>query len=270
MKKTLFLVLGLSLFASPIIINSNKTLASTNHLKSNKGNHKLYGINKLGKKRFIGKDETFNYYEKVKKDGTKDFIVEVNAKYPQKHTLPFIKDYRTGLFIKQKPYIDGTIRIKYKGSQRFIHNFEKAVHKWNSLGLIKLRIVNSDEDSEINILGNSSLSEDMKSSSYQKNSLGNTDNYVDYNSDTYLKDGTHMKYISQTNIRLYSILLKQSENNIDHVITHEIGHSLGFDDLYRDEDRGLIMYASSSVGAKLLNNIDSCERLTIQHFYLNK
>ncbi|TPR14243.1 hypothetical protein DY048_04670 [Apilactobacillus timberlakei] len=254
MKKNLLALLGIVLltFTSIYSITQN-TLASSKQQS-------------IVKKISAGKDKNFNYYEFVKKDGSVNFVSEVNAKYPKTHLLPFIKDNNTGLNIKQKINDDGTIHVKYDGNPSLNDNFQNAVAAWNKLGVIKFKIVD-DASATVDVHGNANAKEDANNPDYEKGNLGDTNNYVDYDSSTALADGTKMNYISKSDIVLYSGIAKASDNNKDHVIIHELGHALGFDDLYGQKDRGLVMFSTSQVGSILLNNLGACEKISLQHYY---
>ncbi|TPR19543.1 hypothetical protein DY138_02560 [Apilactobacillus timberlakei] len=256
MKKNLLALLAITFLAFVSIYNNNSNALATSKQQS------------IVKKISAGKDENFNYYEILKKDGSVNFVSEVNAKYPKTHLLPFIKDHNTGLNIKQKINNDGTIHVKYEGTAVLKANFTNAVSAWNKLGIIKFKIVGNDDSSaSVIVNGNVNSKEDDANSDYSKDSLGDTNNYVDYDSSAYLSDGTKVNYISKSDIVLYSGIAKLSDNNKNHVIIHELGHALGFDDLYGQNDRGLIMFSTSSVGSKLLNNLGACEKISLQHYY---
>ncbi|UQS84817.1 matrixin family metalloprotease [Apilactobacillus apisilvae] len=278
MKKLLIVFLGLFCLSSLSFFNDNTSaLAAKNkkvkqHKVKKNVKKKTKSVIKnaneeVGKKVSLGSDENFNYYRILQDDDNVKFISEVNAKYPNKHNLPFIKDYRTGLPIKQKLNNDGTVHINYSGNSELSDNFKNAIETWNDLNVIKFKVVSSSEHANVNVHGNYSLADDFSRSDYTQGRLGDADNYVDYNSDVSLKDGTKMKYISKTNVTLYSSLLNSSSNNQDHVMIHEIGHALGFDDLSSDADRGLIMYETSALGSVLLNKLDSCEKTSLKYFY---
>lgn len=277
MKKAVFVFLGFCLLMSVPLCNHNVSYAknlsqhkNVKHRKAkkhHKNNKKVSKSSNIGVKRLAGSDENFNYYEISQKDGTVNFLSEVNAKYPKTHLLPFIHDYQNGLAIKQKENYDGTINIKYNGNPSLLHNFKNAVQTWNQLGIIKFKVVNSFDKAQVNVYGNSSAAEDKNSSDYTEGRLGDSYNYVDYHSHAKLSDGTPVQYIAKTNVKIYSPILDESDNNKDHVIIHELGHALGFDDLSNDDDRALIMYGTSAVGSILLNNLNSCEKMSLQHYY---
>ncbi|WP_105956780.1 zinc metalloprotease [Apilactobacillus quenuiae] len=238
MKKKLLVLLSIMLLLfAPVYTTTQNVLANSKHQSTTK--------------------RVFN---------DRNYKGKVNDKNTSTSVLPFIKDYKTGLSIKQKINDDGTIHVRYDGNPSLIANFQTAIATWNKLGVIKFKIVD-DSSAVVNVHGNLTSKEDNDNPYYIKGNLGDTNNYVDYNSLIVLSDGTKMNYISNSNIFLYSDVSKLSDNNKNHIIIHELGHALGFDDLYSQKDRGLMMFYNAQTGSTLLNKLGSDEKNSLKHYY---
>ncbi|TPR13698.1 hypothetical protein DY052_07500 [Apilactobacillus timberlakei] len=182
-----------------------------------------------------------------------------NFSYPKVHKISWNNNE------VQQLNDDETIHISITGNNDFKQSFKNAIKQWNSLKIIKLKLVSSGSDTSIVLHGNESKQEDCNyKTNNQKKILGYTNN----TSNDYKIHGTIFNVIVSSNVHLMNYISKWPIEQKTRIALHELGHALGFGDDVNPNDQLLIMYGASNKYNCNKTMISNSEIMTLKsHYY---